>query len=67
MGDFDYEKFDIKDEGMRVSPPLLMENSTVYVGQFKDDVKHGRGKLMWTDGSVYEASLPTICKTEEAG
>ena len=25
-----------------------------YIGQFKDDKKHGKGKFVWRDGQIYE-------------
>lgn len=54
LGPFDYDKFNIPEYGGDEIGPIQMENDTVYVGQLKNNLKHGRGKLFWPDGSIYE-------------
>jgi len=34
--------------------PYELENNAVYYGQWKDGLKHGKGKQIWNDGSAYE-------------
>ena len=34
--------------------PYEFENGAVYVGQWKEGQRQGRGKQFWTDGSFYE-------------
>lgn len=35
-------------------PAVELENGDVYVGQWKDGARNGRGKQFWKDGSYYE-------------
>ncbi|CAD8195671.1 unnamed protein product [Paramecium pentaurelia] len=34
--------------------PYEFENGSVYIGQWKNGQRHGRGKQIWQDGSLYE-------------
>lgn len=34
--------------------PVEMENGIYYIGQFKNKLRHGKGKQAWIDGSLYE-------------
>ena len=35
--------------------PMELDSGSIYVGEWNDDdMRHGRGKQYWTDGSIYE-------------
>jgi len=55
IGKFDYEKHGIpNDSKYPVLGPYQLKSGSVYLGQWKNGQKHGRGKLAWEDGSLYE-------------
>lgn len=33
--------------------PVEFDNSTIYIGEWAKGVREGRGKQIWSDGSVY--------------
>ena len=35
-------------------PFIYKEDEAIYLGQFKDNKRHGRGKCAYNNGSVYE-------------
>lgn len=43
-----------EDENLPVLGPYQIENDIVYIGQWKNGVRHGKGKQLWKDGSLYE-------------
>jgi hypothetical protein len=49
---FNHQEFD-DSEAVKLGPHEL-ENFSVYIGQWKNGVRHGRGKHLWKDGSIYE-------------
>jgi hypothetical protein len=36
-------------------PPMELDSGSIYDGEWNStDMRHGRGKQYWTDGSIYE-------------
>ena len=38
-------------------PPIKLENGAVYDGEWKGEQRFGRGRQIWTDGSLYEGQI----------
>ena len=36
------------------SPPLILENNSVYEGQWLNNLRHGAGRQLWENGALYE-------------
>ncbi len=55
-GPFKPEQADLQgiQEETVTLPPYEMENGSVYTGQWRLGLRHGFGKQMWKDGSIYE-------------
>lgn len=55
LGDFDYgtSKKEFKELPI-LGPYEILENGSVYHGQWKNGKKQGKGKQIWNDGSIYE-------------
>ena len=32
----------------------MYSNGDIYVGQFRDGMKHGKGRMKWSNGQIYE-------------
>ena len=43
-----------EDKKLPFLDPHELENGSIYIGQWKNGLRHGKGKQIWTDGSVYE-------------
>ena len=57
QGDFDYDRFRIPNYSYpEFGPYLNRKTDAVYIGQWQNGQKHGRGKQIWKDGSVYEGN-----------
>mmetsp|Transcript_23481 Transcript_23481/g.20409 ORF Transcript_23481/g.20409 Transcript_23481/m.20409 type:complete len:198 (+) Transcript_23481:701-1294(+) len=54
IGAFDYNNDEPEDNDLPRLGPYELENSAVYIGQWKKGLRHGRGKQIWSDGSQYE-------------
>lgn len=55
VGPFNYEKFQVAEvAGLPTLGPYRYANGATYTGQFKDGVRHGRGRQTWTNGSLYD-------------
>ena len=48
-----YDLPDSKEPGLVLKGPVNMEDGKRYVGQFKGTKRHGKGKLVWDDYSLY--------------
>ena len=53
MGKFQYPS-EIDDPDIIELGPYEFENMAVYIGQWKNGLRHGKGKQLWNDGSIYE-------------
>jgi hypothetical protein len=52
-----------EDKSLPVLGPYLLENDIVYLGQWKNGMRHGEGKQIWRDNSLYEGiKNPEILK-----
>ena len=55
IGPFKYEQFATPEvSGLVTLGPYRYKNGATYTGQFKDGLRHGRGRQTWKNGSVYE-------------
>lgn len=55
LGNFKYPELKDKDlEKLPTLGPFELENGAIYLGQWKQGSRHGKGKQIWGDGSVYE-------------
>ncbi|KAL4430533.1 hypothetical protein ABPG74_005458 [Tetrahymena malaccensis] len=54
QGPFIYDKDQDEDKNLPFLGPFEFENAAVYIGQWKNGQRHGRGKQYWNDGSFYE-------------
>jgi MORN repeat len=48
------EEVDLAADLPVLGPQKIMYNQAVYMGQFKDGLRHGRGIQIWKDRSIYE-------------
>nr|CAD55810.1 p38 protein [Tetrahymena thermophila] len=53
-GDFIYDCPQYDDAEAVELGLYQLENGSVYKGQWKNGMRHGRGKQLWKDGSIYE-------------
>lgn len=53
-GEFVYDQDTDEDKTLPKLGPYEFDNSAIYVGQWKNGQRHGRGKQYWSDGSFYE-------------
>ena len=54
FGVFSYQKSE-EEQNNSFRPPCKDPNSEkVYYGEWKDDKKHGKGCMIWPDGSIYQ-------------
>lgn len=51
LGPFEYS--DDQNGKFVTKGPLTLENGTVYIGQFFNGMRNGRGKQVWPDFSLY--------------
>jgi hypothetical protein len=54
IGPYRFANDDPADANLPHLGPYELENSAVYIGQWRNGLRHGRGKQIWNDGSVYE-------------
>ncbi|EWS75349.1 MORN motif protein (macronuclear) [Tetrahymena thermophila SB210] len=55
LGGFKYDDEDPLDiTNLPYYGPVLLDNYACYYGQWKNGMKWGRGKQVWSDGSMYE-------------
>jgi hypothetical protein len=58
IGDFDYDsKPDLSpaaDDDLITLGPYELDHKAVFEGQWKNGLRHGKGKQIWDDGSIYE-------------
>ena len=54
IGEFVYDQDEDDDKQLPRLGPYEFENGAVYIGQWRQGVRHGRGKQYWNDGSFYE-------------
>lgn len=57
MGPFKYESDpeSLKEcQDLPTLGPYELEGHAIYIGQWKNGNKHGKGKQIWSDGSIYE-------------
>ncbi len=55
FGDFKYDEFNcVYDESLPILGPYIFQNENIYLGQWKNHKKHGRGTLMMKTGALYE-------------
>ena len=53
-GPYKWEKHITEFDKLPERPPTEMENGAVYFGQWKSELRWGKGKQLWPDGSLYE-------------
>jgi hypothetical protein len=53
-GNYIYRKEFVQYGELPYLPPIRLENDCVYVGQWKNGKKHGKGKQLMADGALYE-------------
>ena len=51
--DYDDEKIPAYKD-LHIEGPFRYQDNSVYLGQFKDNKKHGRGKCAYKNGGLYE-------------
>lgn len=51
---FEYNKPEFDVQGAQELCPMEFDSKYVYEGQWKNDMKSGRGRQLWRDGSYYE-------------
>ena len=56
-GPFDYRQHKISKTRDPVEGPYRLSNEAVYLGQWKNGLKNGRGKLGWEDGALFEGQF----------
>ena len=56
LRDFDYDNMDVPAYAdLHIDGPFLYSaDESLYLGQFQDNKRHGRGKSAYKNGSVYE-------------
>ena len=54
IGEFNYDQNHQEDSHLPKLGPYEFDNGAVYIGQWKQGVRHGKGKQYWNDGSFYE-------------
>lgn len=54
QGEYIYRKEFTQFGGLPYLPPIKLETNCVYMGQWKDGKKHGKGKQLMEDGAIYE-------------
>jgi len=54
IGPFDFSKFETTKLGETKLGPHLLDDKSVYEGEWSNGKKHGKGKQIWIDGSIYE-------------
>ena len=55
FGDFKYDKCGCKyDDNLPIQGPYIFPNEDIYLGQWKDHKKHGRGYMLMKNGSLFE-------------
>jgi hypothetical protein len=61
LGEFNYNEHEPEVQrklqefkGLPAYGPVEMENGALYIGQWKNGQRHGKGKQIWSDGSQYE-------------
>ena len=61
LGEFNYNEHEPEVQrklqefkGLPTYGPVEMENAALYMGQWKNGQRHGKGKQIWSDGSQYE-------------
>lgn len=53
-GKFQFEENQAEEANLPVLGPYMLKDGVVYEGQWKNGMRHGRGKAVWKDGSIYE-------------
>lgn len=57
-GVFHKENFENSNEiGFDNDPNKIYENWVTYIGSFQNDLKHGRGRLILTNGAVFDGEF----------
>lgn len=60
QGQFDFQKCRALDDFSPIVGPLLnSEDMTIYVGQFKKGLRHGWGKMLTYEGTIFEGKVKT--------
>jgi len=54
FGEFKFGKLEKECEELPTMGPYLMETGMIYIGQWKNGKKHGKGVQIWPDGSRYD-------------
>ena len=54
LGEFKYIYPEFNDLNAVTLGPYQLENQSVYIGQWKNKLRSGKGKQIWKDGSQYE-------------
>jgi len=54
LGPFSYDDMKYPTEGCEYQPPKEIESQSIYIGQWKNGKKQGKGKQICVDGSLYE-------------
>ena len=54
LGPYIYKKEYVEFEGLPYIGPCMLDKQGCYFGQFKYGYKHGKGKQLFSDGSLYE-------------
>ncbi len=52
LGPFKYDNEDVKNISFK--EPVVLKEGLKYIGEFKNGLRHGRGKQCWPDYSLYE-------------
>ena len=62
LGPYKYDKpVTEEDKQLIEKGPYQLDNGAVYIGQWnKEGQRKGKGKQIWSDGSVYEGYWATI-------
>ncbi|EGR33581.1 protein kinase domain protein [Ichthyophthirius multifiliis] len=54
LGTFEYDEDNEEDKNLPEYGPYQFRNDSIYIGQWQNGNRHGRGKQLWVDGSIYE-------------
>ena len=54
LGEFIYNSDLPEDKIEKIEGPIELENGAIYIGQWKNNLRNGRGQQIWSDGSIYQ-------------
>ena len=54
LSQYKYRKDELESEHLPYIGPVILENDSVYFGQFKWGYKHGKGKQLFSNGALCE-------------